>query len=194
MTREQGRGVGDGEGSKAVAAAASIAQAQRRALATDEGKTVFLFSTSPQTFLRDQRLVTRRRWRRRRRRRGGDCRHDLALLDKFPFNVDFTSGSDFRWWRRPTSGERSGGRSKKDIARLAASMRRVGRGAEVEMDATAVLNRPINQAAADADCQLRVNSFLRPPPAPRRRPSLQAAATPPLSAAGAPGQAPPPGC
>lgn len=49
------------------------------------------------------------------------------------------------------------------------------------MDATVVLNRPINQAAADADCQLRVNSFLRPPPA--RRAFLQAAALPALRGA-----------
>ncbi|KAF2922065.1 hypothetical protein DAI22_07g082733 [Oryza sativa Japonica Group] len=66
---------------------------------------------------------------------------------------------------------------------------------------------------ADADCRLRVDSFprplcsvalrrcdagcrpapRRPSPAPRRHPS-QAAAPPPLSAAGAPGRAPPPGC
>uniref|UniRef100_A0A0E0NBQ7 X8 domain-containing protein n=1 Tax=Oryza rufipogon TaxID=4529 RepID=A0A0E0NBQ7_ORYRU len=83
-------------------------------------------------------------------------------------------------------GERSGGRRKKDVARLAASMRRAGRGAEGEMDATVVLNRPIDQAAADVDCRLRVNSFPRPPPAPRRHP-FQAAAPPPLSAAGVPG-------
>uniref|UniRef100_A0A0E0CHY8 X8 domain-containing protein n=1 Tax=Oryza meridionalis TaxID=40149 RepID=A0A0E0CHY8_9ORYZ len=85
-----------------------------------------------------------------------------------------------------TDSKRSGGRHKKDVARLAASMRRAGRGAEGEMDATVVLNRPIDQAAADVDCRLRVNSFSRPPPAPWRHPS-QAAAPPPLSAAGVPG-------